>query len=89
MTKKPMINNISEIVMATQDKGKSAEMRSMMKVGLLRKIAPKVYTTNMEDIPEDIIRRNIFFILGSSILRQLLVTDQLLNLSRLLKGTSI
>ena len=89
MTKKPMINNISEIVMATQDKRKSAEMSAMMKAGLLRKIAPKVYTTNMEDIPEDIIRRNIFFILGSSILRQLLVTDQLLNLSRLLKGTSI
>ena len=75
--------------MATQDKRKSAVMRFMMKAGLLRKIASKVYTTNMEDIPEDIIRRNIFFILGSSILRQLLVTDQLLNLSRLLKGTSI
>lgn len=85
MTNKPMINKITEIVMATQDKRKSAVMRFMMKAGLLRKIAPKVYTTNMEDI----IRRNIFFILGSSILRQLLVTDQLLNLSRLLKGTSI
>lgn len=64
MTKKPMINNISEMVMATQDKGKSAEMSAMMKAGLLRKIAPKVYTTNMEDTLEDIIRRNIFFILG-------------------------
>ena len=30
----------------------------------LRKIAPKIYTTNMEDIPEDIIKRNIFYILG-------------------------
>ena len=50
--------------MGTRDKGKSAEMNSMMKAGLLRKIAPKVYTTNMEDTPEEIIRHNIFFILG-------------------------
>ena len=51
-------------MMGTRDKGKSAEMNTMMKAGLLRKIAPKVYTTNMEDAPEEIIRRNIFFILG-------------------------
>ena len=64
MTKKQIISNIHEIVMATQNKDKSAEMNRMLKVGSLRKIAPKVYTTNMEDTPEEIIRRNIFFILG-------------------------
>ena len=64
MTNKLITNNITEIVMGTREKGKSAEMNSMMKAGLLRKIAPKVYTTNMEDTPEEIIRHNIFFILG-------------------------
>ncbi len=64
MTNKLITNNITEILMGTRDKGKSAEMSSMMKAGLLRKIAPKVYTTNMEDSPEEIIRHNIFFILG-------------------------
>ncbi len=56
--------NISEVVMATADKSVSAERNEMLKAGTLRKIAPKVYTTNMVDLPEDIIRRNIFFILG-------------------------
>lgn len=89
MTNKPMINKITEIVMATQDKRKSAVMRFMMKAGLLRKIAPKVYTTNMEDIPEDIIRRNIFFILGRLYPQAVISHRSPLNLSRLLKGTSI
>lgn len=89
MTKKPMINNISEMVMATQDKGKSAEMSAMMKAGLLRKIAHKVYTTNMEDTPEDIISATSFSFSASSILRRLLATGQLLHLSRRLKGISI
>jgi hypothetical protein len=64
MSKQAVVNNISEIIMATQNKVKSAEMKAMMKEGTLRKIAPKVYTTNMDDAPEEVIRRNIFFILG-------------------------
>ena len=36
----------------------------MIKDGTLRKIAPKVYTTNMEDSPETIVARNLFYILG-------------------------
>lgn len=36
----------------------------MLKEGTLRKIAPKIYTTNMEDSPEEIIRRNLFYVLG-------------------------
>ena len=36
----------------------------MIKKGLLRKIAPKIYTTNLEDEPDVIIRRNVFYIIG-------------------------
>ena len=53
-----------EIVMATSDKSLSTKRTSMIKEGLLRKIAPKIYTTNLEDEPDVIIRRNIFYILG-------------------------
>lgn len=53
-----------EIVMATSDKSLSLQRTSMIKEGLLRKIAPKIYTTNIEDEPDVIIRRNVFYILG-------------------------
>lgn len=32
---------------------------------MVRKLAPRIYTSNLEDSPEDIIRRNIFPILGN------------------------
>lgn len=50
--------------MASADKAESARITAMIKEGSLRKIAPKVYTTNLEESPETIIRRNIFYILG-------------------------
>lgn len=51
-------------MMATSDKTVSLKRAAMIKEGLLRKIAPKVYTTNMEEEPAVIIRRNLFYILG-------------------------
>lgn len=56
--------NILEIVMATSDKYDSSQKTALIKEGKLRKIAPKVYTTNMEESPEVIILRNLFYILG-------------------------
>lgn len=56
--------NILEIVMATSDKNDVAKKTALIKAGSLRKIAPKVYTTNMEDAPEVIVARNLFYILG-------------------------
>ena len=50
--------------MATSDKTEAAKKTAMIKSGELRKIAPKVYTTNMDEEPEVIIKRNLFFILG-------------------------
>lgn len=53
-----------EIVMATSVKSDSTRRTSMLKEGTLRKIATKVYTTNMDEEPEVIIKRNLFYILG-------------------------
>lgn len=64
MAKRNSIVNVLEIVMATSEKLDSAQKTSMIKNGTLRKIAPKVYTTNMEEEPEVIICRNLFYILG-------------------------
>lgn len=64
MAQNNTIDNITEIVIATSDKLKSATHTAMLKAGKLRKIATRVYTTNMTEKPEVIIRRNIFLILG-------------------------
>lgn len=64
MAKITSLQNVLEIVMATSDKGESARKTEMIKKGILRKIAPKVYTTNMNEAPEVIIKRNLFYILG-------------------------
>lgn len=58
------INNIQEIVMATSDKVASARISTMLRNGVLRKIAPKIYTTAVDDDPKAVIKRNLFYILG-------------------------
>ncbi len=64
MAKNTTPNNIFEIVMATSENCLSAAHTAMIKNGTLKKIAPKVYTTNMEEHPAVIIRRNLFHILS-------------------------
>ena len=64
MAKNGNIINVLEVVMATAEKTESAKITTLTKEGKLRKIAPKVYTSNMEDSPEAIIARNLFYILG-------------------------
>ena len=56
--------NINEIIMATSDKKETAKKTEMIKNGELRKIAPKIYTTNMDEDADVIIKRNLFYILG-------------------------
>ena len=53
-----------EIVMASSDKATNNFINKMKKEGRVVKIAAKIYTTNLNDTPENIIRRNLFFILG-------------------------
>ena len=62
MEKKTSLKNVMEIVMATSVKSDSTRRTSMLKEGTLRKIATKVYTTNMDEEPEVIIKRNLFSI---------------------------
>ena len=60
MAQNNTIHNILEVVVGTADIRSSNQVKS----GNLRKIATRIYTSNMDDAPEDIIRRNVFYILG-------------------------
>jgi len=64
MEKNTTIRNIMEICIASSDKTESTRISRMLKQGVLRKIAPKIYSSNLTVAPEAIIKRNLFFILG-------------------------
>lgn len=53
-----------EIVFATSNTDASHQIGKLLKQGRLRKIAPRLYTTNLLDSPENIVRRNILSILS-------------------------
>jgi Fic family protein len=53
-----------EIIYASPDAVISRRISRWEDKGLIRKIAPRIYTSNLDDSPEEIIRRNIFPILG-------------------------
>ncbi|MBP5562111.1 MAG: Fic family protein [Muribaculaceae bacterium] len=53
-----------EIVMASSEATTRNVLAKMKREGRIVKIATKIYTTNLHDTPENIVRRNLFFILG-------------------------
>lgn len=63
-----MENNIpihlQEIIFATSDSSLNRQLSKLEKEDKIRKIAPRIYTSNFNEADEVIIRRNIFTILG-------------------------
>lgn len=61
-----MENNtyLPEILIASSDKKLSAMITRLKKEEKIRKIAPRVYTSNLVDTSENIIKRNLFMIIG-------------------------
>ena len=55
---------LPEILIASSDKKESARLTSLKKDGLVRKIASRVYTSNLTDTDENIVRRNLYRIVG-------------------------
>ena len=53
-----------ELILATDDANESKMLSRLLEKGRVRKIAPKVYTTNLIDSPESIIRRNLLELLA-------------------------
>lgn len=53
-----------EVVFGSAESRLSTAISRDVKAGRLRRIAPKLYTTNLKDPPESIVRRNLYRILG-------------------------
>lgn len=55
---------LPEIVFGSSETTQSRAIGKAVREGKLRKIASRIYTSNFDDSPEDIIKRNSYFILG-------------------------
>lgn len=56
--------HLQEIIFGSSDSAISKQISRLELEGKIRKIAPRVYSTNFDDSPEKIVRRNLFSILG-------------------------
>jgi hypothetical protein len=56
--------HLQEVLLTSNEASVSRKLSALLKAGQIRKIAPRVYTSNLFDAPESIIRRNVFYILG-------------------------
>lgn len=57
--------HLQEVIFGSRDPKISIQISKLLKAGLIRKIAPRVYSSNLEEPVEGIIRRNLFQILGN------------------------
>jgi len=57
--------HLQEVIYGSSDPNTSRQVSKLEKEGRIRKIAPRLYSTNLDDSPEDIVRRNLFSILGN------------------------
>ena len=56
--------HLQEIIFGSSDSAISQQISKLEKAGEIRKIAPRIYTSNLEEEPAAIMRRNLFVILG-------------------------
>ena len=65
MEKSPKNNTtLPEVLFANGDKSYSYYLSDLTKKGMVRRVAPKVYTSNLDASDEEIVRRNLFLIIG-------------------------
>ncbi len=57
--------HLQELIFSSSNPEISRQISKLEKLGEIRKISPRVYSSNFEDAPENIIRRNIFLVLGN------------------------
>jgi hypothetical protein len=57
-------SKVQEVLFASSDKAESRRITTLLKKGEIRKIAPRIYTSNFSDEPAAIIKRNWFHILS-------------------------
>lgn len=57
--------HLQEIIFGSPSSGISKQISKLVKENKIRKIAPRIYTSNFEDSAEEIIKRNLLLILGN------------------------
>lgn len=62
---KNLRDHLPEIIFSSSDSARSQQISKLEKAGRIRKIAPRIYTSNLDEEPNKIIERNIFKILGN------------------------
>lgn len=55
---------LPELIYGSREPAISSQITRLLKAGLIRKIAPRLYSSNLEAAPETIVSRNILAILG-------------------------
>ena len=58
--------HLQEVICSSKDAKISKQITKLLSAGVIRKIAPRVYSSNLDEPIEDIIRRNLFQILGNT-----------------------
>lgn len=58
-------SRIQEILFASSDRSESKRITSLLKEGTIRKIAPRIYSSNFSDEPATIIKRNWYRVLAN------------------------
>lgn len=56
---------VQEVIFSSRDSKTSKQITKLLSAGVIRKIAPRVYSSNLEEPVEGIIRRNLFQVLGT------------------------
>ena len=57
--------HLQEVIYGSSDSAISKQISKLEKEGKIRKIAPRLYSSNLIDSPEEIVNRNLFSILGN------------------------
>lgn len=57
-------SKVQELVFASSDKKESRRITALLKQKLIRKIAPRIYTSNLEEKPASILKRNWYHLLA-------------------------
>jgi hypothetical protein len=56
---------LQEVIFSSRDSKTSKQITKLLSAGVIRKIAPRVYSSNLDEPVEGIIRRNLFQVLGT------------------------
>lgn len=56
--------NLNEVIFSSSNKNESKKVQKQLKAGFIRELAPRIYTSNLTDNPENIILRNWFIVLS-------------------------